>query len=326
MSIISPLKLTVKANTNFSYAIVSDNDSTIFKTSKLPTGLTLSNNVIEGKIENFGNYTIQLSTLSSLGTVTDTKNLILTITEPLVLEPNFEQEFNINQLSLEDIAEIIENRVNGGLKGIINNTLSRTQLIAEIELTANRLLYQYALKGIVNLDNLYQDINCLEMECKDISQCCNIDSYEKVLMSKEPLPKLMSVPNVEKIQFIGSANRGKQFKVSTQQITNEFNDYSFSGRLKFPTVYITNDYFVVLRNPPTENIKYISVSALFENPMEVTKFGCNCSDDRTYQRPSWLIDEVITKMTNDYLRYFRMMAITQPETNEQINLNTKRNE
>lgn len=227
-------------------------------------------------------------------------------------------------MTLDKIADMISNSVMAGLKGVTNFAFSKEQLRDEVIISSNRFLQDLALKGMLSSEGLYQDINCIELECKDIGECCEIDTYEKVLMSVNPLPKIFHITGIKPIMYLGLPGKNKNFELTTQLISGEYNKYTFSGQVGLTTAYINNNHHVIVRNPPSNELKYISTSAIFENPEDVYNYECMCTNvEKPFQRPQWLIDQVVGKLVNDYMRYYRMGGITQPNMQEQADLQSK---
>lgn len=227
-----------------------------------------------------------------------------------------------NILSLEKIVDIITNSVMGGLTAITNFSFSKEQISDEVIINCNRILEDIAIQGKLDPRDLYQDINCIDLECKDISECCNLDSGENVLRSVLPIPKLANFTGIDTILYLGLVNKARNFKLTNQLISGEFNKYSFSGKLNLPTCYIDNKYYIIIRNPPTTNLKKVSLTAIFENPESIYQYSCMCDDNiQAFKRPQWLIDRVTNKLILDYLRYYRLGSMPQPNLQEQIPVN-----
>lgn len=223
-------------------------------------------------------------------------------------------------MTLEAIAEMIKNDVMGGLKGVPNYALSVEQIMEEITLVGNRMLEERNRQGFQLPKDVYQEIPCVELECKDISECCSVKSGKKALISIQPMPKLLMLDGAKAIQHVGTIDLSNQFKVVENFTDFLYAKFSPSGHL--PIAFLNNSNHLVIANPPTTNLKYILFSGLISEPSELANFSCMCNTngETEYKRPSWLIDMVKSKIVNDYLRYYRMGAITQPNTQEQINM------
>lgn len=226
-------------------------------------------------------------------------------------------------MTLEAIAEMIENDVMGGLKGVTNYTLSTEQIMEEITLVGNRMIHERNQQGFLTPEDVFQSIPCIELECKDISECCNVKSGKTALISKEPIPKFLVLAGVKPVQYIGTIDQSNQFKYLENFTEFIHSKFSPSGHL--PTAFVNTSNHLVIANPPTSSLKWVQVTALFSEPSELKKYSCVCgpNGETEYQRPSWLIDQIKSKIVNDYLRYYRMGAITQPNTQEQINMTSK---
>ena len=226
-------------------------------------------------------------------------------------------------LSLEKVAEIVRNSVMSGLKGITNVNFSTEQLMDELLLTCNSMANELALQRKLDLRGFYQDINCIELVCKDISECCTIDTDEKVLMTTSPIPKPLFLPSYDPIMYLGLPNKMSNFKITNQLISGEYDKYSFSGRVGLTTAYLTSNNDIIIRNPPSNRLKYISITAVFETPQQVYEYECMCKGEKVFQRPQWLLDKAVGKIVNDYMRYYKLGAMTQPNTQEQMDMGNK---
>jgi hypothetical protein len=111
--------------------------------------------------------------------------------------------------SLNQIASIIQNGINGGF-GVINERIHLEQIKDEVIFTSRRLFDEYQRQGDFTpeeLNQFYQRVNCISLECKPLTECCNdIQSETKVLYA--------SIPLVSHLRYVGSIEYYKPFSIS----------------------------------------------------------------------------------------------------------------
>lgn len=85
-------------------------------------------------------------------------------------------------MTIDAIASAIYNDVMSGLRGITSNpTMSIEQLKDEVVAERNIIMREYLLKGIINLNELFLAINCIEVKCESMSKCnCILMEYKLV--------------------------------------------------------------------------------------------------------------------------------------------------
>ena len=111
--------------------------------------------------------------------------------------------------SVSQIAAAIHNHIAAGLKASVNEPYSIQQLEDEIFVARNAIMQEYYTKGILPEATLIQSINCLEVDCENLSLCCNVETYDRALHFK--IPKLMAYIQ-EPIKWIGTTDRKTSFE------------------------------------------------------------------------------------------------------------------
>jgi hypothetical protein len=205
-------------------------------------------------------------------------------------------------MTLEQMTSMIEQRLRNGFRGSnVNHSYNLQQIEDDIHLMKNFIVTDRLKKGLIDISILTQSINCIELVCDDIAQCCNIQTGETYL--KFTVPDLM---NLDSILYVGTVNRQYPFKhgYNNQRI---YNKYTPSG--KEPYVWWSDFKTGWLFNPPTKNIKFISVEAVFKNPYDV--FQYECCKLKPGEEPRYpvsddiiklIIDELVKQYVNDYRR------------------------
>lgn len=204
--------------------------------------------------------------------------------------------------TLNAIAYAIKNNLEVGLKTTANFPFSIDQLEAEILTTRSNLLEQLEVNRAEGLNEFYQEINCIPLDCKDFGLCCERSTKQPSLHFEAPV-------------FMAHNYTG----LATQ--TSPFNVY-LSGNnshiyQKYRSRYTAERPYVVYRlhqgvmhgfvfNPPTPNLKVISLRAIFENPYDINKYECcnfNSRVDR-FPAPNFIIQQIIDTITNKWASWY----------------------
>lgn len=208
-------------------------------------------------------------------------------------------------MTLEQMSSMIEQRMRNGFKGsVVNHSYNLQQIEDDIHLMKNFIVKDRLDKGLIRIEDVTQSINCLELECKDIAECCNINTGETVLHFK--IPKIASSFGNKAILYVGRVDKQQEFKFgfNNQHI---YNKYTPTG--KEPYVWFSDYENGWVFNPPTRNMKYISIKAIFANPYDVYQYSCCQLPAGTEpQYPvaddikKLIIDELVKQYVNDYRR------------------------
>lgn len=203
--------------------------------------------------------------------------------------------------TLRKIATAINNHIAAGLKQTNNEPFSIEQLEDEVIAERNRIIKQLEMSGKLDLRSLIQPINCLPVDCDNLSLCCGIETYDKKLHFK--IPKL-STFTTSPIKFIGLTDRSKEFRFSIGGTWQNQTGGRYTKHL--PYVWIASnlqDGFIF--NPPTDNIKMISIDAVWETPSDLVPYAC-CETDIDTGIPQWMASEIIDKLTIRFAQnYYR---------------------
>lgn len=216
---------------------------------------------------------------------------------------------------VNNLAYAIHDHIDSALKGTANVPYSIDQIKAEILAERDAIIKQMTLAGTLPYKSLLQDINCVELDCENLSMCCKVETYDKVLHFK--LPKLASflyesIP----VYYIGLSDRTERFQIK-QTLSPFYKTYNkWTRESAKPYVWFaSNREDGFLFNPPSENLKYISVTAVFENPMELSKYGCcTLSDIDAGLIPSWMSVQILQNIVN---RFTTSMYKIKAKVNDQ---------
>lgn len=205
------------------------------------------------------------------------------------------------KLSLNQIADIIINNTEGGLKNRSGRTVTREQVKDEIVLMRARLIMELIPKGVLDRESLLQEVNCINMEKRDISECPAAEGCKQVFYAR--LPKLLHFPDFEPIQYIGSADGMVPFKVlyGNNHLYAKYEPYAS----KMPTAWINLEDLWIFNEPKAT--RKLRARFVLEDPREIAVFSCSAySDDDHFPSPKTLTDMIIGKLVNDYHRNYSM--------------------
>jgi hypothetical protein len=205
------------------------------------------------------------------------------------------------KLSLNQIADIIINNTEGGLKSRSGKTVTREQVKDEIILMRARLIMELIPKGVIDRESLLQEVNCIDIVKKDITECPAAEGCKNVFHAV--LPKLLHFPDFNPIQYIGSADSAIPFKVLFG------NDHLFARHEKYaskmPTAWINLEDLWIFNEPKAT--RRLRARFVLEDPRDVKLYSCsNYSDDIDFPSPKTLTDMIIGKLVNEYHRNFSM--------------------
>lgn len=205
--------------------------------------------------------------------------------------------------SLNQLADIILNNTEGGLKNLNGEAITREQVKDEIVLMRARLILELYPKGVIDIESLIQETSCITIEKRDISECpaAKPCCASKVFFAK--IPRLLYFPNFNPVQFIGSARQDIQFTVL------QGNEYLYAPYRKYgkkdPSAWVNIDQLWILHEPKT--VRDIKARFVLEDPREIGMYACCAyNDDQPFPSPTYLNDMIIGKMVNDYHRYYSM--------------------
>lgn len=213
----------------------------------------------------------------------------------------------------QEIASAILNNLTAG-EGITNIRVPLQQIRDEIDSLRARILMEKNQQGFpVDMD-YYQPVSCLPVECKDISDCCiDINTGEKVLQVELPSSPVY-LNGKPLIQYVGIVDRSRPFRI----IDGKQNVYAFHNKFmkNVPTLWVDGTRGIIF-NPTTTRVKYITISAVWANPSKVADLEC-CSEyeNEDYPAPPGIVDTIIGKTTQSYLRYY--YARNPLQSNDQV--------
>lgn len=221
-------------------------------------------------------------------------------------------------MTIEQIASAVFNDVEAGLVGIHGNpTMDMEQLEDEVVAMREAVVLEWWKKGILQKGDLLTAINCIEVNCKDPSKCCNNQAgfSEKHF----EIPQTIAGIGEDSIYWIGSVDRKQPYTVYYSPIHASYHKYNKRKSDK-PYVYI--------EKTPNENgmydgwvfnlpyVKQIAVVGIFRDPRQLEKLGCDGSCDNNNGDFGSISHEVQSRLTKEKL-YFYRQALQAPHRNDQ---------
>ena len=220
---------------------------------------------------------------------------------------------------ISKLASICQNHIQGGLEGFHPSlNISLQQLEDEVIQTRMAIMQKYAIQNLLPYKDLYLTINCVDVDCQPMGQCCD-EAFGEPQAHFE-IPQIYTGAGDESIQFIGSINKQVKFKVYTSPTIFKYHKYKTRGSKK-PYVFLDltpnkNNYIdgYIFNAPMLEKI---SVSAIFKDPRELDVFLCCDYDFENYNNLSWIDTETVDTVVNKYLKYYRQLY-PQQVPNDQV--------
>lgn len=219
-------------------------------------------------------------------------------------------------MTINEIASAIYNDVQGGLVNITGDpNMSIEQLEDEVVEERQYIIKDWWLKNALNIKDLYLSINCVPVDCKDPSRCCNFKLGKPTHHFE--IPQLLNDVGDDAVVFIGSVDREIQFKFYTTT-SYQFHKYK-RNKSNTPYVYIETTpnengmYDGWIYNAPF--IKYISIIGIFKDPRQLEHFDCCHTYDFLDLGP--ISSEIKNRLTQRKFYYYRQ-SYTGPHQDTNI--------
>lgn len=164
-------------------------------------------------------------------------------------------------------------------------------------------------------DTWIQSISCMELIQVDASECCLVDTNCFVLRTKDKLP-----PTIEYYQdngIIRVVTADGTVIAKSNAFAEKYGSYNkYTGNKR--SWFLQNGYLYITSE---QLMTYITVYALFENPMDLADFTA-CNGDTCYSADSSY--PVSNKMANDITNYIIRAKVlpfysTIPDTSNNAN-------
>lgn len=179
---------------------------------------------------------------------------------------------------LSEILFTIKNLPRGGQGDFDDNAYSDRQLIFIINYYRAKLIQQDINKGKYLTQYYNQTLGKVRL-IQASKTSCNLpdcDIGDSILRTENSLPKAIDTNDKNLLTYVGAFDGSKPFQRTTFQKVN-FDKYAkYTGD---KTKYYELDNYLYIVNPPSKNLKYIAITGVFENPLEVNEFKINTCDE-----------------------------------------------
>ena len=176
-------------------------------------------------------------------------------------------------------------------------------------------------------ETFIQHLECVQLECLDPAECCDIESTQKVLRSTQKIPETIHRNGRNTIFSVSSADHTIGF-AETNSIRQRYTKHSkYTGGK--PSWFIKNGYLYLTNS---KELEYVSLSGIFDDPTEALNF-INCDGvpcwtwDDAYPISSRMASIITKKILTERLRFVQKTLNdeandsrgqgTQQATNEQ---------
>lgn len=84
-------------------------------------------------------------------------------------------------MNIKALSSAIYNDIVAGLSGYeASMNMSLEQLEDEIIQVRLEIIKKYAMKNLIPKKDLYQSINCIQLDCETLDKCCVRNDYDQV--------------------------------------------------------------------------------------------------------------------------------------------------
>lgn len=181
---------------------------------------------------------------------------------------------------VNELISNVQSYFNSGVKSD-DYTLSDRLIYSEALSTRSALLFEKIrkLKGFNISDNNFNVINCIKLIEVDAANCPCIPVKGCVVKrSKYQLPTLLATVYGDYIEYIRSIDGGFKFDKSnlSEQESKQYREYGKLGN----EFFLENRYLWIYTTKQYEDLQYVRMKAIFEDPVEVNAFMIlnDCAD------------------------------------------------
>jgi hypothetical protein len=215
--------------------------------------------------------------------------------------------------NLNEIASAIYNHINAGLKGTGNEPYSIEQLADEVLVERAWILKQQEMAKQLVKRNYIQSINCVPVDCSSIADCCGVETFDKKLHFR--IPKPLSTLYEEPIVYVGPVDRSTSFNIIRGPSWEPIVKYTKFNKNKTSVWFLPNKQDGFIFNPPTDDLAFVSVDAMFDNPTELSDYACCPAETLNLEIPQWMISQIIDKLTQRFTQnYYKLQYKPNTQT------------
>jgi hypothetical protein len=174
--------------------------------------------------------------------------------------------------------ELIFNIKNIIEKGVTQRSLKITnaQVAMWFKYYRAKLISDILKDTRTNVSNYEQDLGCVELECVDRAECCDLRLEEGILRTKKRIPSLIQSNDFNGITFVGLIDKQTpiQFNSAQQAYWRKFSRFTKYKR----TAFYMNDYIYISDAQSPTRLTHINIRGVFEDPEQAHEFN-NCTED-----------------------------------------------
>lgn len=184
-------------------------------------------------------------------------------------------------MKLSEIISTVRNLSRGGQGDFDDNAYTDRQLAFIINYYRVKLVDQDINKGKYLTQYYVQTLGKVRLVRTSKTECGlpDCDLEDSVLRTENPIPKTIDTNSQNLITYVGTVDGNKSYqRTSFQSVRfDTFAKYT-GGRTKY---YELGGYLYIV-NPPTNHLKYITITGAFEDPLQVNEFKSTSCDDSDY--------------------------------------------
>ena len=230
-------------------------------------------------------------------------------------------------MTVNELTSTIRNNVADGLSGNISNqSFSTQQLEEEIDLERAGLIQRHIMSGgKINPNFLYQTIEKLHITCLDLSSNvpCGFSTHSDAPAIK--IPAIASTPDNSAVEYFGLMNKQERFIVYFD--TDDMANHKYRQKTKDrPFIWIdttldeNGEMTAFFLNAGKHfNLKFAALRAMYDHPTRIN----NTTGDAEYPAPASMQKDIISNLTEKYIRYYRQLNIAPVANTQSDTLNIK---
>ena len=214
-------------------------------------------------------------------------------------------------ISLNEILFDIKNIAYGGTQSD-DVKVSDRQVEYWIHQTRAMLIHNEMSKRNKINDSFIQHLECIDLECVDSIECCDINGECFVLRSKKKIPTTISSGGRNAILSVETID-GKESLSETTYFRKRYNQYNKYTQLN-KRWYIKDDYLYITNDILME---YVKISGIFEDPSEAKNFK-TCEGEECYTNDSsYPVTSMMASLITDVVLSKKMNIARQMPNDEE---------
>lgn len=149
------------------------------------------------------------------------------------------------------------------------------------------------------IDSDVQQSLCVDLECVDASDCCDVEVGDSILKSVQAIPETIEMHNTKAITKVGPLNKKKEsFSFIEYDRVPFVTSAKYTGNMVYAFLY-NKHLYIHTTNPRYHSLSAVALRGVFENPEAASDFkDCGdqttaCYNDNTpYPINTWMIPHI----------------------------------